>query len=293
MVVLQDSELVLGSEVLVEVEQRGGSTEDTTTDEGIDEVEVEQIGGSTKDTIMDAASNLGNKEDTEDDMDESTMSLEGTEDVTNKDTARNLGNKEDTEDNMDESTMSLEGTEDVGTHMNINSIITSQVLINNLSNDTFDIRNASDGEKHLGMVVEVQGVVRRQTEHTKNLSQPVEEPPTNQTNVTTALVQEHIIMEFNEEEKMFLKNPVAIDEAIRNSSIKDLVLKEYRADHVKNILIFKLNDEAQARELLTTGGLGRRRVKCRWASDTTIQYGVIGPIHCPIHKEEADLQLKN
>ena len=100
-------------------------------------------------------------------------------------------------------------------------------------------------------------------------------------------------MEFNEEEKMFLKNPVAIDEAIRNSSIKDLVLKEYRADHVKNILIFKLNDEAQARELLTTGGLGRRRVKCRWASDTTIQYGVIGPIHCPIHKEEADLQLKN
>ena len=78
MVVLQDSELVLGSEVLVEVEQRGGSTEDTTTDEGIDEVEVEQIGGSTKDTIMDAASNLGNKGDTEDDMDESTMSLEGT-----------------------------------------------------------------------------------------------------------------------------------------------------------------------------------------------------------------------
>ena len=55
---------------------------------------------------------------------------------------------------------------------------------------------------------------------------------------------------------MFLKNPVAIDEAIRNSSNKDFVLKEYRANHLRNILIFKLNDEAQARELLTTGGLG-------------------------------------
>ena len=101
-----------------------------------------------------------------------------------------------------------------------------------------------------------------------------------------------IVMEFEEQDKNFLKCPVEIQEAINRSQINRQHITNLRQNHMRGMLIFFINNENEAAKLIPLQEFGGKMITCRWSKDTDIQQGVIGPIQCPTEREAANNKIR-
>ena len=101
-----------------------------------------------------------------------------------------------------------------------------------------------------------------------------------------------VVMEFEELDKDILKCPEKIQEAIEASPIVNIPTVNLKQNHARGMLVFFLENESHANQVLRIHHFGNKSVTCRLSKDSNIHQGVIGPISCPLEKTVAENKVK-
>ena len=97
-----------------------------------------------------------------------------------------------------------------------------------------------------------------------------------------------VLMELNEQDRHIIRCPIELNEFMQDSFFENLSITDVRTNYYRGVIAIELDNENDAQQILNLTTLNNRTVSCKRPQGNTKNVGVVGPIPCPMLREDME-----